>query len=800
MATPANPYANYGGNIANDPYAAYGGKKATASAAQPAAPAAYTAPEEKPPVQPTSVDEQDEANLQGLENAGGIGNAGHIVGAAKSFLQPAVTIAKLLHRGGEAIHEGLGNAVIPEEGIHRFEHMTETKGSDETTGQVIENIAEFMLGDEALKSLSLADKLRKIAPALKVFEKSPRAAAAFSTAIRQGAVSTGQGLAHGETPGTALEQGAITGGTGLAFEGLTAGAKSFLQRNAATMEKVGGVDTVIPASVRNAKPSPQQIAGRESITKAAQDSLADRLGEVNQSRAVPETGQKMLPARTGPFEFQIKGLEPTEAEAGSKVVPAAEMPRSRITGLPDTAKPHLDANGEVVWPDGKNYTNTNADEVAAFKAKHGISSRSSETVGEETNVGKTRRQIGTTTETVPPSMVRDQPYMTSAKDGAEPHSVSTPEGGGVLKTTDPQIAKNHVKTLNEIMAHPDFEKLPEAQQQAISAARDDIQKQLGDFHQHMELSDPRYGKPNFPQIDVPRAVKQIGSYTDAANYLNKIATDGYNSISDALQLNAISKGKFATIRNANRAAWDAYKGASSVEAMTQAEHAIDLSNKQMADLLKNDIGGSVTPKELQGFNDAYGQAQKMKYVAHAVDSSFSGNASASARSWEYRGFDGNKLMANLGRLEQKFGRTSLERIVGRDSLNTLYQVAELNRTGAARARFGVALHPVAQWLVDNAGRGFSHLAPIFIGGELGRMAGVGWGIGATAAEGTALATKKVFNAILSNPKIAQNLIFAIESGARPQYYAPMIGTMVQNMERSRDHLIQATAPKGEDKR
>ena len=146
-------------------------------------------------------------------------------------------------------------------------------------------------------------------------------------------------------------------------------------------------------------------------------------------------------------------------------------------------------------------------------------------------------------------------------------------------------------------------------------------------------------------------------------------------------------------------------------------------------------------------------------------------------------------MSNLTRLQQKFGRAPLERVVGKDSLNTLFQVAELNRTGAARARFGVAVKPIAEWM-NTAGRAFSHLAPIAIGGEIGSRTGAGWVAGATVAEAGALATKRVMNAILSNPKVAQNVIFAIESGARPENYAPLIGTMIQRMETARSRQQQ----------
>lgn len=848
-----------------DPYAPIAKPISNASAdpyAPIAKPVTATAPPQNPAPFKTSVDDADQKKLDVIANAGSaVPYSGEIIGGVKSFLQPAVTIAKLLHKGGEAIHKGLGEAVVPSEGLSRFEHGTETQSPQEATGEAMETIAEFALGDEALKTMTLPQKLSKVAPLLKALEKSPKMVKTLAEAIRQGGVAGVQGLAHGEEAGTAAEQGVLTTGGTLAFGGLSRGASALLKRYGSTLEKIGGVDTVIPAEARNVKPTGQQVAGQEAIKNAAQSTLAEHLEDVNRSRAIPES-PRMLPPRTGPYEFQIRGLEPTQAEHGSSAVEAAKLPRKNIVDYPagqtPSAQSELDAYVRSLQESGmedrvearepgKTTINASGESSSSFEAqqrlrneqarglqRYRIDTRTGNSVpltgvdavdatagphdaivirdaaGNESlidagdkaryrgsNTARNSREIGSSSQTVPARVAREDAFATGAAPGAEPHTVEPPKGGGVIKTQDPDLVKRHLGALNEIISHDDFAKLSPAQKQAVLGAREDIQRQLGEFYEHQRINQPNYNKPNFPQIDVPRTVKQIGSYTEAATHLEKIATDGYNSISDALQLNDISGGKFATIRNANRAAWDAYKGASTVEAMGAAERAIDETNRQMTELLSRDIGGAVSPEELDGFNRAYRNSQKLKYIAHAVDSSFSGNASASARSWEYRGFDGNKLMGNLNRLEQKFGRNSLESAIGKDNLNTLYQVAGLNRTNAARGKFGAAIQPIVEWM-DRAGGAFSHLAPIVVGGETARAAGVPWGVGAMAGEAAALATKKVLNAILSNPKIAQNLIFAIDSGARPQFYGPMIGAMIQRAERSHDDVVSASDSKLQD--
>lgn len=127
----------------------------------------------------------------------------------------------------------------------------ETSGS-EKVGQGIETIAEFLMGDEALKGLSMADKLKNVSGLMKFIEKSPKleqalhlginvgkAGAELSpeerallqehpilarlaghglAAIRQGVTQTGQTLVKtGGNVGEALKSGATMGATSAAL-------------------------------------------------------------------------------------------------------------------------------------------------------------------------------------------------------------------------------------------------------------------------------------------------------------------------------------------------------------------------------------------------------------------------------------------------------------------------------------------------------------------------------------------------------------------------------------------------------
>jgi hypothetical protein len=130
-------------------------------------------------------------------------------GIAKSAGQTVNTISK----GLNAI-PGIGETLAPSQGIQAAESM-ESFGKDintpeglgEAAGAGLESLGEFILGDEALKGLTLGDKYNlvgKIHKALEMHPASQRAMELGIQAIRQGAVTGGVTAVHGASPSEAL--------------------------------------------------------------------------------------------------------------------------------------------------------------------------------------------------------------------------------------------------------------------------------------------------------------------------------------------------------------------------------------------------------------------------------------------------------------------------------------------------------------------------------------------------------------------------------------------------------------------
>ena len=603
---------------------------------------------------------------------------------------------------------------------------TPTRGAGEAGGEMAEGVGEYFSGDEilsmagrALEGLPLAQKLKDLSGIAQMVSKAPPIVQKLlkigMSAVKQGTIAAGQTATQtGLDPTASLGAGLATAGVSAATEGLGAGLSSAISKRAATVERVGGVDTTIPAEVRNFKETPQQTAGKQAIRNAAQGTARQNLEELREGSTPPATAPG-LASGTGPFEFNLKvpGREETTGRIATR---AAEVPKTESTA--------------------------------------------------GTNTGKAQTAELGSTATTSPNRVQERGtpgFRTSSAEG-EPVSQTEAVHRGNLVTQDPNIVKAHIQNLNDAIEDPNFRSWPPEQQKAMLEARADAQRQMAQYHERVYQNLPPEQRGVEP-INVPQIVSKVGSYTDAANQVERGGTRIYQLLND------VTGDKFNALREQNKNAWDAYAGASGPEAQAAAERSLEASNRQM-DQMFADLRGVVDRRTLDAADDAFRNAQVIRRVATAVDGSFSGNASASARSWEQRGFDGNRLMANLSKLQTTMGRGRLERVIGRDNLDTLFQVAELNRTNAQRARFGAAIKPIGDALMH------MHVGPIAAGGYVGHLAGLPWEVGAAAGWGASEVSKRVMNAVLSNPQIAKNVIFAIDSGAKPENYGPFIANLI----------------------
>lgn len=680
------------------------------------------------------------------KNAGLASGGTSVIDAGKGFVKEA---GKTLLGAASVLDKISGSPRIdigahPVHALDSFTNWLEEPSAnlDEKIGGVGENVAEFMTPEELVSLVGKGPGALKRAAQLEaVLVQNPKMAqllrvgteVAKHPALRQGVTAGIQTfLKTGGNTQAALQSASETAAVGgVLGEGaglLGEGAQSVLNRTA----DVGGEPTVIP---KQPIATPTQAAGQKVIQTNAQKILQNHLEELNESRA-PEPG---APAGQQPYQFTLHGNPPTAdtSEIGSRVVGAPQSGRAVNTpGQGSRIEPNLE--------------------------------------GVENVRGN-------------PSHVTTYPPATVEKP-VNPGS----GGAGTLTTSDPAIARAHLKATNEIVGSPEFQRMDPAQQNAILKAKGNTEAQLDEYWKQQQAArGAGPSNPGLEKVDIPTVVKGIGSHTEAADTLLSHLQSGYDELADRAALSGQSSQTYNSLKNAYQQAEEGVRGANGTEALAAAE---DTAEKAHQDLTKFFESVGVTPKEVAGINQGYANYTKIRDVAKAVDSAFNINPYLSKNASLYRGFNGDKLQQNLSNLVDKYGAPELQRVMGRDGLETLSQIADLNSTRNGAQEFGQATSAIAKWLATSAKAGI-RLTGAAAGAGLAHGMGIpGWegyaagaGVGAAGAEGMRLATRSVYNAITTNPRIAQNVIFALKSGARPQNYVPFIASLIQqdNIERAR---------------
>ena len=201
-------------------------------------------------------------------------------GMAKGVLSTTSGLGDIIHNVGEVIHPGLGEAVIPSSGLQAETGYSHPSYTAQKVGYGGETLMEFLLGDEAIKGLSFADKLSTAAGVAKTLQNSPRIMRALqigADALRTGTVvGTQSAVRSGGDMGQAATDAALAAGTA----GVVSGA---------TGATVGGIKAVKSAAQSLAKSLDVQ-----SVQEPLQQGIRDLLGSVEKSAGVTPTSAQSI--------------------------------------------------------------------------------------------------------------------------------------------------------------------------------------------------------------------------------------------------------------------------------------------------------------------------------------------------------------------------------------------------------------------------------------------------------------------------------------------------------------------------
>jgi hypothetical protein len=244
----------------------------------------YT-PSQAPPVQPQSVltmNDNDSIGTDVLKAGGGL-----LSGIGEGVFGTLAGTADLLNKSGTG---QLPTAVTGY--LHNLAGDNEQQSGWERVGQGTESIAEFIMGDAALKGLSTSEKLLQASKAVKVIEDSPvlnRIFQAGVRAVRGGVVGTIQGGIKSGGDSSQAIAGGVAGAVGNALvpeaiDALKATPKAIKGAYTAISEALQGAEKVVQPELQSGISNIlKQVAAEHGIAIPDGTAVRDVAEHVGQS-------------------------------------------------------------------------------------------------------------------------------------------------------------------------------------------------------------------------------------------------------------------------------------------------------------------------------------------------------------------------------------------------------------------------------------------------------------------------------------------------------------------------------------
>lgn len=709
------------------------------------------------------------------------------IGAFKGVGQTMGGLLQILGKGADKVAPAAPGQPHNEAAQHLqnaadwFNKNSELDGTWQHIGSFGEGIAEF-LTPEALASLAkvpaIAGKVAKVAEATGAAQKYADAAKVTQVLEKYPRLKSlvGIGLA-------ALRSGAEAGAQTYVKTG---GDTSQAGQAAAFGAGGGAVLEGVPAAVRAiAKPIAAPSLAADAVEQTARGALGREIDATNATRvpAPPNPNAE-------PYTFHIGGT-PTEDTTSGQI---AQQPRKLQKGTR-----YLAGKGpseRQVWIDPVTHT-PHAVDIGPMQEKPiqrvvvGNSVDHDATLANLPDVGGGRTRLfrsdsGLSPDYDPaanPTHYVDLPDSVGAEanpsashrapsyrmlDESKPGTVTRADsagGGGELLTQDPNIAAAHLKSLDEIIRSPEFAGMEPEQQQVYRAQRADIRKQIAEQYQATKAAGTN--TPNFKPIDSRTALSSSRTFDDAANHLYDSAKEVYE------HANRVSGGQWQALKDTIKETSEKLAAEPNIPsnqaARAKLARTIRESEQSMSRILDDPANGIDRDDAARAVRMMHSQFV-LKEAHEAIAPLYDIEQHLPLSTGQYKGYNGNRLGARW----QSFlrDRPEARQILGSDRVDTLTKMFKSTETMAARKRIGQAV--------------------LAIGSALGG-AHFGGYEGAAAGELGYLGIRQVLDGMVMNPKFAKNLLFAVDSGARPQNYAPGLAQMLKTTHQAARVAVPAAA-------
>jgi hypothetical protein len=245
--------------------------------------------------------------------------------------------------------------------------------------------------------------------------------------------------------------------------------------------------------------------------------------------------------------------------------------------------------------------------------------------------------------------------------------------------------------------------------------------------------------PNFQPIDSNAAVQNVNSFKDAANVIRQHAGPVYD------QLDAATGGDFTKLRTTLADAYDDQDYAK----VRETEDAID----SLFD--RSSVKNNVDRTDYQTAKSAWRSSKILDAVDAQVSRAFNiQDASLASDADAWRGLSGAKLMTGINNLTNRYGRATIDSVIGNDGLSGLTRLASRIQTPRNAAMYGQVIGDVANELG----------VPPAKAGIVGST--VNW------------ARRQVLHSLATNPTVARYIDYAATNRVAPRIFAPLIAATI----------------------
>lgn len=235
------------------------------------------------------------------------------------------------------------------------------------------------------------------------------------------------------------------------------------------------------------------------------------------------------------------------------------------------------------------------------------------------------------------------------------------------------------------------------------------------------------------------------------------------------KLDQLSEGAFSTLQNKIKMARAASRRATTVDDMESADAQMKDAQQKVQDLMDKH-SDQFQPDELKNAQSAWKDAQVLDNVHGYVEKAFSAPESVAAKSnLVSRTLNGNKLITNLNQMVDKIPAEDLQRVLGPDGLNNLYELGQITSKPEAAASLNTVVQQVANKLAKS---GTGAAIGAGVAGKPGAMVGAVADVGKDA----------VIRAISTNPRVAALTVKALKFATPAKVYGPLIANEIQKAQ------------------